>query len=164
MPAFRDRRTNGLLETTNPTIARKCGETDDWAYFYVGIFVDRNMFMRYFPGGGVGHIANRKFFTDMNSTDGDSDEDNEQNPTDHEGTGLDRDESDSAGDQEDDSWNNFDVDLEDDDVMEKIGDGMMGTVHSKSARTFCYNHRARIMVIYDHCLASTYHYAVSTIS
>ncbi|KAJ3713281.1 hypothetical protein C8R42DRAFT_563993, partial [Lentinula raphanica] len=55
MPSFSDERTTGLLRTTKPTIARKAGEVDDWQFFYVGIFVDRDMFMRYFPGGGVGH-------------------------------------------------------------------------------------------------------------
>ncbi|KAJ7586852.1 hypothetical protein C8J56DRAFT_1051158 [Mycena floridula] len=29
-------------------------ETDDWKYYYAGIFVDRDMFMRY-RGGGIGH-------------------------------------------------------------------------------------------------------------
>ncbi|KAF9642248.1 hypothetical protein BDM02DRAFT_3193612 [Thelephora ganbajun] len=28
---------------------------DDWNYYYVNIFVDRDMFMRYW-GGGVGHL------------------------------------------------------------------------------------------------------------
>ncbi|KAJ3839903.1 hypothetical protein F5878DRAFT_659863 [Lentinula raphanica] len=45
MPAFSDDRTNKLLKTTRPTVARRHGETSDWAYFYVGIFVDRDMFM-----------------------------------------------------------------------------------------------------------------------
>ncbi|KAJ4002008.1 hypothetical protein F5050DRAFT_1802587 [Lentinula boryana] len=75
LPSFSDRRTNELLSTTL-TAAWKKGETDDWHFFYVGIFVDRDMYMRYFPGGGVGHISNREFFlhsTDNNESDeGDS--------------------------------------------------------------------------------------------
>ncbi|KAJ3778513.1 hypothetical protein FB446DRAFT_768429 [Lentinula raphanica] len=62
LPAFDDKRTNGLLQTTEPTIARRPGETDDWQFFYVGIFVDRDMYMRYFPGGGVGHLTSPEFF------------------------------------------------------------------------------------------------------
>ncbi|KAJ3786451.1 hypothetical protein GGU10DRAFT_419733 [Lentinula aff. detonsa] len=82
LPSFSDGRTNELLSTTS-TAAWKKGETDDWHFFYVGIFVDRDMYMRYFPGGGVGHISNREFFlhstTDNNESDeGDSgDEDDE---------------------------------------------------------------------------------------
>ncbi|KAJ3967322.1 hypothetical protein EV361DRAFT_871713 [Lentinula raphanica] len=71
MPAFHDDRTNGLLQTTQPTIARKAGETDDWQLFYVRIFVDRDMFMRYFPGGGVGHLSNREFFQNSEQDDQD---------------------------------------------------------------------------------------------
>ncbi|KAJ3804874.1 hypothetical protein F5876DRAFT_82487 [Lentinula aff. lateritia] len=52
MPSFSDGRTAGLLQTSEPTAARKTDEIDDWQFFYVGIFVDRDMFMRYFPGGG----------------------------------------------------------------------------------------------------------------
>ncbi|KAJ3887325.1 hypothetical protein GG344DRAFT_80858, partial [Lentinula edodes] len=73
MPAFSDGRTSELLETEKPTVARKEGEKDDWAYFYVGIFVDRDMFMRYFPGGGVGHVANRKFFKQGEDSTNDND-------------------------------------------------------------------------------------------
>ncbi|KAJ3919458.1 hypothetical protein F5877DRAFT_40143, partial [Lentinula edodes] len=62
MPSFSDGRTAGLLQTSEPTVARKAGEIDDWQFFYVGIFVDRDMFMRYFPGGGVGHTVNQGFF------------------------------------------------------------------------------------------------------
>ncbi|KAJ3859889.1 hypothetical protein EV359DRAFT_67781 [Lentinula novae-zelandiae] len=73
MPAFSDGRTSELLETEKPTVARKEGEKDDWAYFYVGIFVDRDMFMRYFPGGGVGHVANWKFFKQGEDSTNDND-------------------------------------------------------------------------------------------
>ncbi|KAJ3710934.1 hypothetical protein C8R42DRAFT_648374, partial [Lentinula raphanica] len=62
LPAFNNKRTNDLLQTTEPTIARRSGETDDWQFFYVGIFVDRDMYMRYFPGGGVGHLTSPEFF------------------------------------------------------------------------------------------------------
>ncbi|KAJ3486185.1 hypothetical protein NLI96_g4423 [Meripilus lineatus] len=44
--------TNELLP--HQSVARPPGQTDDWARFYVNIFADRDMFMRYF-GGGVGH-------------------------------------------------------------------------------------------------------------
>ncbi|KAJ3837892.1 hypothetical protein F5878DRAFT_584314 [Lentinula raphanica] len=77
MPAFNDGRTGELLKTTQRTLARKPGETDDWSYFYVGIFVDRDMYMRYFPGGGVGHTTNRKFFANVSSANSDSERDEE---------------------------------------------------------------------------------------
>ncbi|KAJ3831265.1 hypothetical protein F5878DRAFT_676704 [Lentinula raphanica] len=120
MPAFMDRRTNGLLSTTNPTIARKPGETDDWTHFYVGIFVDRDMFMRYFPGGGVGHVANRKFFTDSNNADSDVGQDDEEFSNDGiEETGSDdRNENDSDG-----AWEDVDSDVEDAEVDSSNDDG-----------------------------------------
>ncbi|KAJ3474989.1 hypothetical protein NLI96_g12128 [Meripilus lineatus] len=52
IPSFADGRTNELLP--HQSVARPPGQTDDWARFYVNIFADRDMFMRYF-GGGVGH-------------------------------------------------------------------------------------------------------------
>ncbi|KAH7921017.1 hypothetical protein BV22DRAFT_1107414 [Leucogyrophana mollusca] len=42
-----------------PSIARRSEEEDaDWSCFYVNMFVDRDMFMR-FRGGGIGHKATR---------------------------------------------------------------------------------------------------------
>lgn len=39
------------------------------------------MYMRYFPGGGIGHTANRKFFKDMaDSEDGENEPDGEIQP------------------------------------------------------------------------------------
>ncbi|KAJ8074150.1 hypothetical protein PM082_012442 [Marasmius tenuissimus] len=55
IPQFSAGKTNDLLETTSPTAARLAGETDDWVNYYVNIFVDRDMFMRY-HGGGIGHL------------------------------------------------------------------------------------------------------------
>ncbi|GLB33254.1 hypothetical protein LshimejAT787_0101380 [Lyophyllum shimeji] len=52
IPAFAFGHTSDLLA---PSIARQLVENDeDWVYYYVGMFVDRDMFMR-FVGGGVGH-------------------------------------------------------------------------------------------------------------
>ncbi|KAF8189081.1 hypothetical protein K438DRAFT_2144948, partial [Mycena galopus ATCC 62051] len=56
VPAFAGGRTSMLLKTISPTAARPLGEIDDWANFYVTMWVDRDMFMRYL-GGGVGHIS-----------------------------------------------------------------------------------------------------------
>ena len=78
VPAFAGGRTLELLPTTSPTTARRPNETDDWANYYVIMYVfmffstmapyswpngmvswvDRDMFMRYF-GGGIGHIGQR---------------------------------------------------------------------------------------------------------
>ncbi|KAI0743239.1 hypothetical protein BC629DRAFT_1275165, partial [Irpex lacteus] len=52
IPAFAHGRTASLLE---PSIARRPQDDDeDWQYYYVNIFADRDMLMR-FLGGGIGH-------------------------------------------------------------------------------------------------------------
>jgi hypothetical protein len=38
IPAFARGRTNALLQTKQPTLARKEGETDDWENYYVGMY------------------------------------------------------------------------------------------------------------------------------
>ncbi|KAF7298603.1 hypothetical protein MIND_00807400 [Mycena indigotica] len=55
IPRFAGGRTNDLLSTQKPTAARLFDETDDWKSYYVDIFADRDMLMRY-VGGGVGHL------------------------------------------------------------------------------------------------------------
>ncbi|TFY82301.1 hypothetical protein EWM64_g1718 [Hericium alpestre] len=56
IPHFSDGCTSDLLDAS---IARQPQEQDeDWAFHYVNIFVDRDMFMR-FRGGGVGHKGTR---------------------------------------------------------------------------------------------------------
>ncbi|KAF7308994.1 hypothetical protein MKEN_01100300 [Mycena kentingensis (nom. inval.)] len=55
MPVFSRGKTNDLLPTLDKTAARFSGETMDWNHYYVGIFVDRDMLMRY-VGGGIGHL------------------------------------------------------------------------------------------------------------
>ncbi|KAF9470573.1 hypothetical protein BDN70DRAFT_821197, partial [Pholiota conissans] len=56
IPAFSYGRTNQLL---HPSIARPLADNnEDWVNFYVNIFVDRDMLMRY-RGGGVGHKSTR---------------------------------------------------------------------------------------------------------
>ncbi|RDB29364.1 hypothetical protein Hypma_014985 [Hypsizygus marmoreus] len=52
IPAFSFGGTDELLE--GESLARAEGEVDDWRYYYVNIFVDRDMYMRHL-GGGVGH-------------------------------------------------------------------------------------------------------------
>lgn len=37
MPSFSDGRTSDLLQTSEPTVARKKGEVDDWQFFYIGM-------------------------------------------------------------------------------------------------------------------------------
>ncbi|KAJ3551292.1 hypothetical protein NM688_g4788 [Phlebia brevispora] len=54
IPAFAHGKTDALLGPSIARIARDGNE--DWQYFYVNIFVDRDMFMR-FRGGGIGHRA-----------------------------------------------------------------------------------------------------------
>ncbi|KAF8872006.1 hypothetical protein BD779DRAFT_1613865 [Infundibulicybe gibba] len=55
IPAFHTGRTTELLQAQSVSFARRTGDLDDWVNFYVGIFLDRDMTMRFY-GGGVGHI------------------------------------------------------------------------------------------------------------
>ncbi|TFK72816.1 hypothetical protein BDN72DRAFT_742067, partial [Pluteus cervinus] len=54
IPAFAYGKTKALLPGSS--IARNSGEDQDWENYYVNIFVDRDMYMRY-TGGGVGHLG-----------------------------------------------------------------------------------------------------------
>ncbi|KAK0421714.1 hypothetical protein EV421DRAFT_1724714 [Armillaria borealis] len=63
-PVFSSGRTRTLLDFS-PSAARHPGEDEDWVNYYVMIFVDRDMCMRYL-GGGIGHGA------DPNLKDNDS--------------------------------------------------------------------------------------------
>ncbi|PPQ73389.1 hypothetical protein CVT24_008509 [Panaeolus cyanescens] len=57
IPAFHHGHTKGLLGASD--LARQPEEEDsDWNFFYVNIFADRDMMMR-FRGGGVGHLSTR---------------------------------------------------------------------------------------------------------
>ncbi|KAF6741116.1 hypothetical protein DFP72DRAFT_834947 [Ephemerocybe angulata] len=57
IPDFKRKRSNNGIPTT---IARPESDMNtDWNYFYVNMFVDRDMFMRY-RGGGVGHKSTRR--------------------------------------------------------------------------------------------------------
>ncbi|KAF5316669.1 hypothetical protein D9619_006659 [Psilocybe cf. subviscida] len=58
IPAFNDGRSSALLPHPR-SAARRLNpqDDDDWSNFYVNIFVDRDMMMRYF-GGGIGHLNN----------------------------------------------------------------------------------------------------------
>ncbi|PPQ78449.1 hypothetical protein CVT24_001579 [Panaeolus cyanescens] len=58
IPAFHHGHTQGLLGPSR--IARQPeDENSDWNFFYLNIFADRDMLMR-FRGGGVGHSSTRK--------------------------------------------------------------------------------------------------------
>ncbi|KAJ3569580.1 hypothetical protein NP233_g4962 [Leucocoprinus birnbaumii] len=55
IPTFSGGRTKTLLNYEGPTEARFAGDmSEDWLNYYVNIFVDRDMFMRYL-GLGIGH-------------------------------------------------------------------------------------------------------------
>lgn len=57
IPAFSFGHTSEYL---SPSIIRHTSDNDeDWTYFYLNIFVDRDMLMR-FRGGGVGHRTTRE--------------------------------------------------------------------------------------------------------
>ncbi|KAJ7481273.1 hypothetical protein B0H11DRAFT_2419303 [Mycena galericulata] len=76
IPHFAGGRTNELLGTMDPTAARAAGDTEDWANYYVNIFADRDMLMR-FVGGGVGHLdVDSLSGTDIEEQDDQDDEGN----------------------------------------------------------------------------------------
>ncbi|KAJ7353103.1 hypothetical protein DFH08DRAFT_59801 [Mycena albidolilacea] len=54
IPDFESGQTNDLLATREVTLARLLTDSSDWTSFFVDIFVDRDMLMRYF-GGAIGH-------------------------------------------------------------------------------------------------------------
>ncbi|KAI6008697.1 hypothetical protein F5J12DRAFT_891833 [Pisolithus orientalis] len=72
IPAFHWGRTTSLLP---PLIARhKSENNEDWYWYYVNIFVDRDMFMR-FQGGARNHLLwNVKGEIIQNTEDSDMDE------------------------------------------------------------------------------------------
>ncbi|KAJ7115737.1 hypothetical protein C8R44DRAFT_880156 [Mycena epipterygia] len=75
IPDFNNGRTNDLLATEEETAARSSPlDTEDWANYYVNIFADRDMLMRY-VGGGIGHLD---FETVLSGTDIDLQDDNEE--------------------------------------------------------------------------------------
>ncbi|KAF7292248.1 hypothetical protein MIND_01252200 [Mycena indigotica] len=55
IPDFQSGQTSFLLDTLEPTLARIGDEIADYQSFYVNIFPDRDMIMRYI-GGGIGHV------------------------------------------------------------------------------------------------------------
>ncbi|CAK5267888.1 unnamed protein product [Mycena citricolor] len=76
IPDFSGGRTNSLLSTMKKTAARSVDETSDWASFYVNIFLDRDMVMRYF-GGGIGHLSVQPETEEEDADEPDEDEDQE---------------------------------------------------------------------------------------
>ncbi|KAI0069724.1 hypothetical protein K474DRAFT_1713979 [Panus rudis PR-1116 ss-1] len=55
IPAFAHGRTSDYLQP-GKSVARLDGKQDDWRFYYVNWFVDRDMYMRY-RGGSIGHIT-----------------------------------------------------------------------------------------------------------
>ncbi|KAF8148263.1 hypothetical protein B0H34DRAFT_668897, partial [Crassisporium funariophilum] len=60
MPGFACGTTNEYLHPPRSVARMPLNEVTDWQYYYVGMFVDRDMAMR-FMGGGVGHKATNAF-------------------------------------------------------------------------------------------------------
>ncbi|THH07280.1 hypothetical protein EW146_g9368 [Bondarzewia mesenterica] len=61
IPAFAHKRTDALLPSTSiahPHTSLGDKSTTEWRFYYIGMFVDRDMFMR-FRGGGVGHRSTK---------------------------------------------------------------------------------------------------------
>ncbi|KAI0063164.1 hypothetical protein BV25DRAFT_453896, partial [Artomyces pyxidatus] len=108
LPAFHFGRTTLRL---GPSIARKATENDeDYEKFYVGMFVDRDMFMRY-RGGGVGHRGTRFCNTallrdqhvvlaDESDSDGGDESEEEDAEEDEEGEEEGEEDGDNEGDNE----------------------------------------------------------------
>ncbi|THH18508.1 hypothetical protein EW146_g2479 [Bondarzewia mesenterica] len=61
IPAFAHKRTDALLPSTSiahPHTSLGDKSTTEWRFYYIRMFVDRDMFMR-FRGGGVGHRSTK---------------------------------------------------------------------------------------------------------
>ncbi|KAF8143601.1 hypothetical protein K438DRAFT_1993739 [Mycena galopus ATCC 62051] len=111
IPDFESGRTSELLGTQADTAARDPGDTDDWLMYYVDIFADRDMVMRYF-GGGIGHATFIAPETaDDDELDGDGDNlgpepdtggGEEDGSDEEEGEGDDSDDSEEEEDEEND--------------------------------------------------------------
>ncbi|KAF8955382.1 hypothetical protein BDZ97DRAFT_1907687 [Flammula alnicola] len=130
MPAFIDGRTSNLLGTRAATEVRTKGQVDDWANYYVGIFVDRDMYLQ-FLGMGIGHRVNtaaRSHGSDnMDCHDPDAPADTEMDEPDVEGEddeevgeedgeGEDNDDGDSSEDSDDNDREEGSDDESDDEV------------------------------------------------
>ncbi|KAG1811133.1 uncharacterized protein BJ212DRAFT_1579186 [Suillus subaureus] len=101
IPAFVYGRTDELLP---PSISRPLHENnEDWRFYYVNMFVDRDMFMR-FRGGGVGHKSTRSatqiFRNDHDPLDCVAPGDNADSEEDEEASDSEEDEEASEGDEE----------------------------------------------------------------
>ncbi|KAJ7764935.1 hypothetical protein B0H16DRAFT_432430 [Mycena metata] len=71
VPAFAEGRTCQLLDLPPGVVTAARPEEDnddDWLNFYVIIWVDRDMFMRYL-GGGIGHLAHQNSVWQANDDD-----------------------------------------------------------------------------------------------
>ncbi|KAL6308250.1 hypothetical protein BKA93DRAFT_822458 [Sparassis latifolia] len=78
IPAFAHGRTSSLLP---PSVAQRSDDNDeDWQFYYVNMFIDRDMFMRYL-GGAVGHkgasVSPTEDNDGMDIDDDESDDDNQ---------------------------------------------------------------------------------------
>ncbi|KAI5993853.1 hypothetical protein EDD15DRAFT_2262737 [Pisolithus albus] len=67
IPVFTEGRTDSLLRR-GPSLACPNDEVDDWASYYVNIFADRDLFVR-FSHVGVGHEAQYPFLGKMSEED-----------------------------------------------------------------------------------------------
>ncbi|KXN93275.1 hypothetical protein AN958_00198, partial [Leucoagaricus sp. SymC.cos] len=76
LPAFVEGRSTRLMPYEGPTEARPSGEVDDWVNYYVNIFVDRDMFMR-FIGLGVGHQPGTSSPHESDDAEGDEEAEDE---------------------------------------------------------------------------------------
>ncbi|KJA14397.1 hypothetical protein HYPSUDRAFT_142984 [Hypholoma sublateritium FD-334 SS-4] len=119
IPAFNAGRSTELLPQSC-SIARRLnpGDVDDWLNFYVNIFADRDMVMRYY-GGGIGHLDNTPprqgeaardgqaqdvFMHDLEELEVDENDDNDDNDDDEVGAdseGYDYGENENENEDED---------------------------------------------------------------
>ncbi|KAF9240183.1 hypothetical protein BU15DRAFT_74100 [Melanogaster broomeanus] len=124
IPAFVDGRTTDLLRA-GQSDGRRSGEVDDWSTYYVNIFADRDMYMRY-NGNGIGHCFNLVREEDEVIRDEMEDESGlEEGEEDTvEGEEHDEDQVDVDADDDDEEDNDDEEDEEDDDDdNEVLGNG-----------------------------------------
>ncbi|KIJ58305.1 hypothetical protein HYDPIDRAFT_141613 [Hydnomerulius pinastri MD-312] len=129
IPAFADGRTSDLLRP-GPSVGRRNDEIDDWVSYFVNIFVDRDMYMRY-NGVGVGHCFNPTLADGHNFVDEEecgSEDDMDVDAADTGDTSVSwirhgGDEEEGDGDNDDDDDDDDHEEEEEEEEEEEDGDG-----------------------------------------
>ncbi|KAJ7651840.1 hypothetical protein B0H17DRAFT_958236, partial [Mycena rosella] len=111
LPGFHYGRTSSLLPRS---IARRLEDKDeDWVYYYVNFFVDRDTFMRYFENA-IGHRKTRSAYNESKALD----EENTDMDVDSSGMDNGNEAGDAAGTKGDDDTDSDTSDIEEEQQLE----------------------------------------------